>query len=257
MATQEGVSAWEEAVTVLSAASSLPELQWSEGLAQACYDHISDQGPTGGSGHTGTDGSTPFERIDRYVTSTASGENLAYSDTVTGTDMILQLYIDDGVPNRGHRVNIVSTDFTHAGVSCGCHTFYTEMCCIAYARDPELIDSSLVASTAPQLQTCEAYDTDTVGDKSDSFDIGSADSVEAPQSSQAEPAEVEETAEPEEDFEDSGDDNDWGFDAGDMFGDWDDQDWGDQDWGDQDWDDQDWGDQDFDDIFGDWDDEDW
>jgi hypothetical protein len=33
-------------------------------------------------------------------------------------------------------------------------------------------------------------------------------------------------------FGNNGDDNDWGFDAGDMLGDWG---FGDQDWGDDDW----------------------
>jgi uncharacterized protein YkwD len=190
MGTQEGVSAWKEAASVLSSsAAKLPALQWSEGLAQACYDHINDQGPSGQNGHTGSDGSSPFDRIDKYVKSTASGENLAYSDSVTGTDMVLQLLIDDGVPNRGHRTNIVSTDFTHGGVSCGCHTVYTEMCCFAYGRDVKEIDSSATASIAPQLKECAKYNINTRGDKSDSFDVGNTANVAKPQSSPAQPAE--------------------------------------------------------------------
>lgn len=153
LSTQEGPKAWKEAVSVLSSfKETLKPLQWSEGLSQACYDHIRDQGPQGQNGHTGSDGSSPFDRIDKYVKSTMSGENLAYSDAVTGTDMVLQLLIDDGVPSRGHRTNIMSKDFTHVGISCGCHSYYTEMCCFAYGKDVSENDRSLVANVAPQLK---------------------------------------------------------------------------------------------------------
>lgn len=173
LSTQEGPKAWKEAVSVLSSVKeTLKPLQWSEGLSQACYDHIRDQGPQGQSGHTGSDGSSPFDRIDKYVKSTMSGENLAYSDAETGTDMVLQLLIDDGVPNRGHRTNMLSNDFTHVGISCGCHAYYTEMCCFAYGKDVSENDRSLVANVAPQLKKCKEYKPSTRGDTTENFKVG-------------------------------------------------------------------------------------
>lgn len=129
-----------------------------------------DTGPSGDTGHTGNDGSSTSDRISRYITWTALGENLAYSNIVNGEDVILQFIIDDGVSSRGHRTNIYNSTFTHTGVSCGCHSAFTEMCCIAYAtRAVEL--SSDTADVAPQLSKCSAYTASTSGDTSGSFDL--------------------------------------------------------------------------------------
>lgn len=173
LSTQEGAKAWKEAVTALnSAPSGLQPLQWSEGLAQACYDHIRDSGPSGLTGHTGSDGSSPDERVRRYIDATMTGENLAYSDAQTGTDMILQLLVDDGVPDRGHRHNILEKEFTHIGISCGCHTQYTEMCCYAYGRDVKEKNPSKKADVAPQLERCSSYSPNTRGTTSSNFNVG-------------------------------------------------------------------------------------
>ena len=131
--TQEGSKVWEETIKELTTKTyNLGELQWSEGLAQACFDHILDQGPKGAEGHKGSDGSSPFARINRYTTNFGSGENLAYLDFDDAEDAVLDLLIDDGVPDRGHRKNILDSHFTHGGVSCGCHKGFTEMWCFAY-----------------------------------------------------------------------------------------------------------------------------
>ena len=168
----EGASAWQELVDNFSGfESKLEPLIWSEGLSQACYDHVQDIGPNSITGHTGSDFSSPFDRIDRYVTSNGAGENLGFSDAVNGEDVILQLLIDDGVSNRGHRKNIMNADFTHAGVSCGCHTYYTEVCCIAYGINAQDIKPSFKANVAPQLKTCKKYTPVTPGDTSDQFDL--------------------------------------------------------------------------------------
>ncbi|CAI2372843.1 unnamed protein product [Moneuplotes crassus] len=179
LTTQEGPKAWNEAIKALNnAPSELKPLKWSEGLAQACYDHIHDSGPNGLTGHYGSDGSSPSMRINKYVDTTMSGENLAYSDAETGSDMILQLLIDDGVPDRGHRKNILNSEFTHVGISCGCHTLYTEMCCYAYAKDPKEKDPERKADVAPQLKRCEDYTPSTRGTTSDNFKVKDAKTPE-------------------------------------------------------------------------------
>jgi len=74
---------WTSAVSDLTTGPySYPTnaLIWSNGLADACSDHVRDIGPCGGSGHYGTDGgSSPSDRISRYVTWNALGENLAWA----------------------------------------------------------------------------------------------------------------------------------------------------------------------------------
>jgi len=62
------------------------------------------------------------------------GENLAfapYSD-LDGVNVMKGLIVDDGVTNRGHRSNAMNHIWTHAGVACGCHAQYGDVCCINY-----------------------------------------------------------------------------------------------------------------------------
>ncbi|GHV25269.1 hypothetical protein FACS189498_3340 [Spirochaetia bacterium] len=93
-----------------------------------------DQGKTGKTGHDGSDKSTPFTRIERYGGGyNRAGENLAYGSN-TGRDIIVDLLIDDGVPSRGHRTNIMERRFSQTGVSFGTHPQYRTMCAITYAN---------------------------------------------------------------------------------------------------------------------------
>lgn len=58
-------------------------------------------------GHKGSDGSQPFDRAQRYFDSISLyGENIAYGSSKIAIDVLTQLIIDDGVPDRGHRTNI-------------------------------------------------------------------------------------------------------------------------------------------------------
>jgi len=59
-------------------------------------------------------------------------ENLAYSRS-TGGEMMVQLYIDDGVPSRGHRVNIVNPALKLTGMAYCDHARYGNMIAVVYA----------------------------------------------------------------------------------------------------------------------------
>lgn len=112
------MKAWRDTASELnSLTNKLQALKWSEGLVQACYDHISDIGPKGSTSHSGSNGSKAADRIYNYIGTTRTAENLAFSDLVTGEGVILQLLVDDGVENKGHRRNILDEAFTHVGVS--------------------------------------------------------------------------------------------------------------------------------------------
>jgi hypothetical protein len=132
--TAEGIKAAKECYDILSKMSPVQLLIPSKGLWQAAKDHVIDQSKTGEVGHGGSDGSTPFDRIKRYGTYSVAGENIAYKPN-TGREIVVGLLIDDGVPSRGHRDNIMHKEYNHVAVAVNTHKKYGIMCVIEYAKD--------------------------------------------------------------------------------------------------------------------------
>lgn len=131
--SNEGVSAAKECYEFLMAAEPLDTLRPSRGLSLAAKDHAEDQGETSETGHTGRDGSSPFDRIERYgLWLSTAGENIDYGND-DARRIVLSLIIDDGVPSRGHRKNIFNPQFKAAGIACGPHEKYRHMCVIDLA----------------------------------------------------------------------------------------------------------------------------
>lgn len=64
--TQEGIKAVDECIAVLSKTKPIGALSPSEGLSKAARDMVKDQSTTNNVGHTGRDGSSPFDRMNRY-----------------------------------------------------------------------------------------------------------------------------------------------------------------------------------------------
>ncbi|CAD8085449.1 unnamed protein product [Paramecium sonneborni] len=133
--TNEGTKVIQELIVFLQKQQPLHPLTYEKGLEQACIDHVNDTGPKGVCGHTGTDGSSLSDRIERYGEWNGKiGENISYGQK-NGEDVIIQLLIDDGVGSRGHRKNCFSPDFLLVGIASGDHKQYQTQCVFDFAGE--------------------------------------------------------------------------------------------------------------------------
>jgi uncharacterized protein YkwD len=133
--TQEGLPALEEAIDFLRTADPVAALTASRGLSKSAADHARDQAESGLLGHLGTDGSQPWERMNRNGDwAGTAAENISYGHN-DARGVVIQLLVDDGVPDRGHRLNIFNPDYRFIGVACGPHPAFRMMCVMDFAAD--------------------------------------------------------------------------------------------------------------------------
>jgi uncharacterized protein YkwD len=138
--TNEGVKAVDECIIALESHGPLPPLSLARGLEMAAEVHAVDIGSNGITGHQGSDGSMPSQRFARFgVVSGKSGENIAFGGR-TPKEHIQQLLIDDGVMSRGHRFNILSSDFSQVGIGISDHSSYGTCCVQTFAHNFESND---------------------------------------------------------------------------------------------------------------------
>jgi len=131
--TKEGTSAVAEAIRSLRSRTPVSPLSPSKGMSLGAKDHIRDLRTSGASQHKGSDGSQAWERVNRYGTwQKIIGENISFGHN-KARNIVMVLLIDDGVPNRGHRKNILNPDFRVVGVACGDHPTYRTICVITFA----------------------------------------------------------------------------------------------------------------------------
>jgi uncharacterized protein YkwD len=133
--TNEGAAAVRQCVIAMQAQPPRLPLQTLEALYLAARDHAKDTGPRGTVGHTGSDGSDFMARIARYAKGIYGGENISYGPD-EAREIVIQFLVDDGVPSRGHRVNIMREEYVSIGVAVGPHKVYGLMCVVDFARKP-------------------------------------------------------------------------------------------------------------------------
>jgi uncharacterized protein YkwD len=94
------------------AANGLPALNRDSALDSAAYQHSNDMATSNTFSHTGSDGSTPGQRINAagYYWYTC-GENIAAGQSSA------QAVMDAWMNSSGHRANILSPDFKDIGIA--------------------------------------------------------------------------------------------------------------------------------------------
>ena len=132
--TEEGPAAVEEALAVLRRTPPRQHVAFEPCLARSALDHVEDTGPRGLFGHDGSQGGKLKGRITRYLPKYRMiGENIDYGSP-SARDVVFSLIVDDGVPDRGHRHNMLEPDFNAAGAACGPHRQMRQMCVIDFMR---------------------------------------------------------------------------------------------------------------------------
>ncbi len=118
-----------EATARLSSVKGLPAINTNGGLLLAAQDHATDITKNAVMGHTGSNTSTPVQRVKKYSPITLIGEVVTYGFPTA--DLILASFIvDQDTPDRGHRENLLNAKYTMAGVAIGAHTKYGTACVI-------------------------------------------------------------------------------------------------------------------------------
>ena len=131
--TEEGLAALDEAIAFLEAAQPVGPLRFNEGLAQAARLHAQDLGPRGGLEHVGSDGARLSVRVNRLGTwQGIVAENIGTLEE-DPRQLVIQLLVDDGVPERGHRHNLFNPDLHQAGAGTAPHRDYRTVTVIDYA----------------------------------------------------------------------------------------------------------------------------
>lgn len=134
--TVEGTAPVDEAISYLAGSGTRGTLAPSALLARAATDHVQEQSLSGRTGHYSADGSAPGERVAKQGGGTLVAEVIAYG-AVDAADVIRQLIVDDGVPDRGHRNLLFTPHLRYAGVACGPHPEFKTMCVIDLADTPD------------------------------------------------------------------------------------------------------------------------
>ena len=71
-------------------------------------------------------------RVSAYNVLLPGRARLPYGEN-PARDVVIQLLVDDGVPDRGHRNNILDGNWGVEGVACGPHRDYRQICVMNYA----------------------------------------------------------------------------------------------------------------------------
>lgn len=126
-------AALEEALAFLARQRPEPPLEPDAALDSAALAHAGFQARSGAVGHAGPAGETLGQRLRRHgAFASLMGENIAYGYGAP-RQIVQQLIVDSGVPDRGHRANIFNPLYREAGVGCGPHPTYRVMCVVDFA----------------------------------------------------------------------------------------------------------------------------
>jgi uncharacterized protein YkwD len=130
---EQDSDATEEAIAYLMRTRPLAPLRRDFHVAAAAAEHVRGQEWSGRVGH-GAPGSLGRRLHGHGVWAGVSGESISYGQR-SPSQVVEQLVVDRGVPDRGHRQDIFGRAYQLAGVACGPHAEWGSMCVIDFAGE--------------------------------------------------------------------------------------------------------------------------
>lgn len=103
-------------VTDLNSVKDLPMLYPNDILFRAAEYHANDLGKSGEFQHESTDGTSFQKRISSFGYKNPAGENI-FAGIEDPLHVVLDLLIDEGIPDVGHRKNILRKAFNSISVA--------------------------------------------------------------------------------------------------------------------------------------------
>ena len=116
--TQEGPAAYQEAIDFLSKQSGVGRLEPSKGLCKIAKDFVSEMKKV----DPGDIGSIDLDKIiERYGKFTGNLNRALDMGGETPEQVLVNLIVSDGEPNREQRESLLNKDFNKVGVGFGTH----------------------------------------------------------------------------------------------------------------------------------------
>jgi uncharacterized protein YkwD len=121
----------DEAIRALYRSNRLAPLSESIGMSRVSNWLVHNQRLSGEEGHT----SSARERISMYGKPYGHTHEIIQYGLTDPTDIIIAFLLDDGVPNRGHRVSLLRSTIFKVGVATGDHPRHGHSCVVVFAQD--------------------------------------------------------------------------------------------------------------------------
>lgn len=122
LTTQEGIRAYQEAITYLKSARPQPPLKWSDDLEKAASEHLSDICPLGLTCNSSSDGTKTLNRIEKYGHINVCWADSLQFGALSTKELLERLIVCDGDPKRDHRNSLFCKNFTLCGVATSSHS---------------------------------------------------------------------------------------------------------------------------------------
>ena len=110
----------------------VPLLHPSQPLTNIALTHASYLGKTGRASHHNSKGQSPCQRIKKVLDYSSCGENIDLGNNIA-INILFNLLVDDGLPELGHRKNLLRENYSLIGIGIDTHKKYGYVCVMDFA----------------------------------------------------------------------------------------------------------------------------